>query len=216
MPGFSELKLNLPQSGPDELSDQDGRRLRFDRKLNAFAVTIGQADFYVTSNPREYIQTVLGSCIAVCMFDPVLGCGGMNHFVLPDEPGVRSDYPSLPMRYGAYSIERLVNALLGYGAQRPRIEVKVFGGGNVVNFGSNVGHRNADFVEDYLAREGFAVTVRHLRGTSARKIRFFPSTGAVQLQLIGVSASHSLVRTELELRQSLQRRARERDDTTVF
>ncbi len=217
MSGQSDRKLSPPLDAfPGFHSNSDGRRLRFDRKSNAFAVTVGQADFYVTSNPREYIETVLGSCIAVCMYDPAIRCGGMNHFVLPEEPGNRSNYPSLPLRYGAYSIERLVNALLGYGAHRKRIEAKVFGGGNVVSFGANVGHRNADFVEDYLDREGFTITARHLRGTTARKLRYFPTTGVVQLQMLGVNAADPLVRTELELRRRLQQGEREKDNTVVY
>ena len=176
------------------------RRLQFDREINALLVWVGQADYYVSSSPNEVIVTVLGSCIAVCMYDPIAHCGGMNHFLLPEDASGRSELPGQALRYGSYSIERMVNTLLVKGAKRERLVTKVFGGANVITGTSNVGHRNADFVEQYLSREGFQISGRNLRGTQARKIRFFPATGKVQMTMLGTDAVKSVVRNEDILR----------------
>jgi chemotaxis protein CheD len=178
------------------------RRLQFDREINALLVWVGQADYFVSSSPNEVIVTVLGSCIAVCMYDSVARCGGMNHFILPEDTGGRTELPGMALRYGSYSIERMVNSLLAKGAKRERLVTKVFGGGNVISGNANVGHRNADFVEEYLKREGFHIGAKHLRGNQARKIRFFPTTGKVQMTMLGGEAIKSVVRSEDMLRKA--------------
>ena len=143
-------------------------------------VWIAQADFYVTANPTEVLSTILGSCIAVCIHDPVVACGGMNHFLLPSAPQPSDGLPSIELRYGSYSIERLINAVLSRGGRRERLQVKVFGGSNVLGT-TNIGHYNADFVEAYLEKEGLPIVARDLRGSSPRRIHYFPTTGVVKM-----------------------------------
>ena len=161
-----------------------GVRRHFDRVAGATMVRILQGDYYATSNPNEAVTTTLGSCIAVCVRDPVIQFGGMNHFVLPvpsrnrdDENGV-----SLALRYGSFAIEKLVNVVLGEGGQRERLEVKVFGGAKIIKGTGRVGYHNADFVEQYLRRERLPIAAQHLRGSFPRKIRYWPSTGLVELR----------------------------------
>lgn len=190
----------LPDIGPSVPPIE--RRLQFDSELNALLVWVGQADYYVSSSPNEVIVTVLGSCIAVCMHDPVAGCGGMNHFLLPEDLGGHTGLPGLSMRYGSYSIERLVNTLISKGARRERLVAKVFGGANVITASSNVGHRNADFVEAYLQREQLKVTGRSLRGNQARKIRFFPTTGKIQMTYLGKDVVQAVLHSEDQLRRT--------------
>jgi chemotaxis protein CheD len=108
----------------------------------------------------------------------------------------------MALRYGSYSIERMINTLIAKGAKRERLVTKVFGGGNVIAGNANVGHRNADFVEEYLARERCQISARNLRGSQARKIRFFPTTGKVQMTLLGGEAIKSVVRSEDHLRKA--------------
>ncbi len=161
-----------------------GRRRYYDRALDATVVRVFQGDFYVTSNPSELLTTTLGSCVAVCVRDPIIRFGGMNHFVLPTSDHRGERRPTLAMRYGSYSIERLVNTVLAEGGVRERLEVKVFGGANIVEGITNIGCRNADFVERYLANEGIAISSQHLRGCWPRKLRYTPSTGLVQMREI--------------------------------
>ena len=146
----------------------------------ATMVWVAQADFYVTANPTEVLSTILGSCIAVCIHDPVAACGGMNHFLLPDAPVPTDGLPSIELRYGSYSIERLINAVLSRGGRRDRLEVKVFGGSNVLGT-TNIGHHNADFVEAYLEKEGLPIVARDLRGNAPRRIHYYPTTGLAKM-----------------------------------
>jgi len=152
----------------------------FDPKFNLDAVKILPGEYYTTR--RELvIVTVLGSCVSACLRDPALGLGGMNHFMLPHE---RHDGPapiSSAARYGTYAMEVLINNLVRLGARRERIEVKLFGGGQVVKgfTTTNVGEKNARFAIDYMKTEGLNVVAADLLDSFPRKVYFFPRTGRV-------------------------------------
>ncbi|MEG1028908.1 MAG: chemotaxis protein CheD, partial [Brevundimonas sp.] len=68
-------------------------------------VHVGQGEHLVTSDPDVVLSTVLGSCVAMCLRDPVAGVGGMNHFMLPEGAGAGTD---AGRRYGAYAMELLI------------------------------------------------------------------------------------------------------------
>ena len=157
---------------------------------------------YLVVDDGTALVTVLGSCIAACIRDPMLQIGGMNHFMLPD--GQAGD--GAPARYGSYAMEVLINDLLKRGANRSRLEAKVFGGGNVLKGFTNnpVGTRNAEFVLNYLKAEQIPVVAEDLRGIHPRKIWFFPGTGRVVVQRLPhaheeaeIAAAESAVRARL-------------------
>lgn len=159
-------------------------------------VRIFQGEYYVTNKENEVLSTVLGSCIAVCIRDPQIGFGGMNHFLLPFAASPSRNGFSL--RYGTYSIERLINAIVTHGGVKERLEVKVFGGGNVLKGMAQIGSRNAEFVDDYMKREGLTVAARHLGGDFARRIRYYPTSGRVMMGRINSELS-SIGRQEFRL-----------------
>lgn len=174
------------------------RRRHFDPALGLTVVQVLQGDYYVTSRRDEALTTVLGSCIAACVRDPLLGCGGMNHFLLPEAAGPASDLVATArLRYGVHAMDRLIADVLALGGRRERLEVKVFGGGNVVAGLGAVGHRNADFVEDYLRRAGLAVAASHLRGTASRRIQYVPRTGRVRLRELAPEVAAAVPRHEV-------------------
>ncbi len=168
-------------AGPDPAELFTGTRRYNDPRFNAIAVKVFPGEHYVTTNAEEMLVTVLGSCVAACIRDPVAGIGGMNHFMLPESADSMWDNVSSSMRYGNVAMERLINDILRGGGMRHRLEIKVFGGGNVLRGGSNIGHRNADFVENYLASENLAIEAAHLRGELPRRIHYFPVTGKVMM-----------------------------------
>jgi chemotaxis protein CheD len=153
------------------------RRFFFDARINATMVWVSQGDYYISQNPREVITTVLGSCIAVCVRDPDLKLGGMNHFLLPKGDESRGRNATDDLRYGSYSIERLINSIMAHGGRRDRLEIKIFGGATISSDYSRIGGMNADFVETYLAREGMPVAASDLRGSLPRRVIFYPTTG---------------------------------------
>jgi len=131
-------------------------------------------DVKATKGPAV-IKTLLGSCVAACMYDPETGIGGMNHFSLP---GVSDEGANA--RYGAYAMELLITSLMKKGADRTRLKAKVFGGGKVLDVASerlNVGKRNAEFVLKFLSDEGIPVLAQSLGGTKGLMVRFRPHTG---------------------------------------
>jgi chemotaxis protein CheD len=167
-----------------------------DPRFDAIAVKVFPGEHYVTT-ADEMLVTVLGSCVSACIRDPVVAIGGMNHFMLPE--GGIGDWgeASSGMRYGNVAMERLINDILAHGGLRRRLEIKVFGGGNVLKGTSDIGHRNAMFVEDYLAAENLPIAAAHLRGKLPRRVHYFPLTGRVMLLELR-RASDDIAVVELE------------------
>jgi chemotaxis protein CheD len=127
------------------------------------------------------ISTILGSCVACCLFDPERRLGGINHFLLPDPTG-----SSLaPASFGTHAMELLINALLSRGAERARLRAKAFGGARVVDGLSDIGARNSVFVLEFLARERIPCLGESLGGTEARRIEFWPAEGRVRQRFLG-------------------------------
>ena len=170
----------------------------FDRNFDIDAAKILPGEYYVTGRDMLLV-TVLGSCVAACIRDPKTGLGGMNHFMLP-ESGDRNDVLSSSMRYGGYAMEVLVNQLVKMGANRARLEAKVFGGGRVMAAlsSSNVGERNCSFVLDFLRTEGIAVSAQDLLDVHPRKVYFFPNTGRVLVKKLTRMHNDTLIRREKE------------------
>ncbi|WP_426958710.1 chemotaxis protein CheD [Muricoccus radiodurans] len=151
-----------------------------DRRVN-----IVQGEFRVTADPEVVLTTILGSCVAACLRDPVAGVGGMNHFLLPGEIGGGGE----SMRYGVHAMELLVNGLLRRGARRERLEAKLFGGARMLDGLTDVGAQNAAFAERFLREERIAHSGGSLRGERGRRIQFWPVTGrARQLVIEGHEA----------------------------
>ncbi len=158
------------------------RELYYDSYFGIHAAKIGPGELYA-SKRNIVIVTVLGSCVSVCLMDPVSRIGGMNHFMLPE----RSDSATLlsePARYGAHAMEMLINNLLSMGAQRGRLEAKVFGAGRVLPGMTDVGARNSKFAMDYLERERIPLRAQDVGGNHARKVYMFVETGRVLVKEI--------------------------------
>ena len=146
-------------------------------------VHLVQGQFHVSADPHVVLTTTLGSCIACCIHDPVTRVGGMNHFLLPH--GESASGPNA-VRYGAHAMELLINGLLRAGALKNDLQAKLFGGGRISDYLSDVGDANATFAENYLRHEGITLLPGSVRGRGARKLQFWPATGrARQLMILG-------------------------------
>jgi chemotaxis protein CheD len=124
------------------------------------------------------IATLLGSCVAVCLWDPKLGVGGLNHFMLPKyEKTANTELDVLLC--GNFCMEALLNGMLARGARKERMQAKAFGGGNVVTSltGVSIGERNSEFAKEWLAREGIGLVASDFMGPWSRKVIFNPKTG---------------------------------------
>lgn len=144
---------------------------------------ISQGEYAVGDGVGGSISTILGSCVATCLYDPQAMKGGMNHFLLPEGSGSGAPAAS----FGINAMELLINALIKSGAHRGRLHAKVFGGARMIAGLSDVGARNAEFVLDFLRREGITCTGQSLGGTQARRVQFWPEDGRARQKLLGES-----------------------------
>jgi chemotaxis protein CheD len=163
--------------------------------------------FYITPRADEVIVTVLGSCVSACIRDVQTGLGGMNHFMLASDAAGNWGSDSQSTRYGNFAMEKLINELIKAGCPRERMEVKVFGGGNVTDTRNQVGTQNAEFVLRYLADEGLACAARDLGGPYPRRIQYFPATGRVVRKLLTGGDRELIVREETEYAKLLTTKA---------
>jgi chemotaxis protein CheD len=123
------------------------------------------------------LSTLLGSCVAVCLFDPTLRIGGMNHFLLPSRTNAANADTDIILN-GDYAMEVLVNGLLNKGAAKTRLVAKAFGGGTIVSsIRMAIGQRNAEFAHEWLDREGIPLVASDFSGPWSRKVVFVPQTG---------------------------------------
>lgn len=167
----------------------------FDRDFGRMAVKLLPNQYYVTSKPTVLL-TVLGSCVAACLHDPLARVAGMNHFMLPDESEAGADHPEA-MRYGTHAMDVLVSELVKAGARRERLQAKVFGGAAVLpNMPSlNVGDRNGEFVLRYLQQHRINLYAQDLGGTYARRVGFLADSGKVVVRKL--RASQDLAQLQL-------------------
>lgn len=147
-------------------------------------INLVRGEQHVAAGPDVVLTTILGSCVAACVRDPVLGLGGMNHFLLPGNTRRAEDTDA--RRHGVHAMELLLNALLGGGACRSQLEAKLFGGARMMKGLTDVGELNAVFAEQFLHEEGIALVGGSLRGERGRRIQFWPNSGrARQMVLLG-------------------------------
>lgn len=165
-----------------------------------------QGGYEATAHPNDMLTTILGSCVCTCLCDPVAGVGGMNHFLLPDGGADTSGR----LRYGLHAMELLINELMKLGAEKTRLQAKLFGGAMMHDGLGKIGRANGAFATRFLRTEGIACVGNSLGGTRARRIRFWPVTGRAQQLFLG-----SEVAPSIERHQGGQA-GETADDTTFF
>lgn len=166
---------------PCRLRGFESAEYTWDNVHNMYATRIVPGEYYVSCD-REIIVTTLGSCISACIRDRKAGIGGMNHFLLPDDNGsIKRDgaCASTATRYGCFAMEQLINTILENGGSRENLEIKLFGGSNIMRSMTDVGIRNISFVRRYLGDDNLQVHSEDLGGTHPRKVMYFPFSGRV-------------------------------------
>ena len=129
------------------------------------------------------VDTILGSCVAVCLYDPRKKVGGINHYMLPFWNGNGLASP----KYGNIAIQKLIEKLNSFGCSNADLQAKVFGGGEVVETETNmfkIGERNIEIALNTLRECGIKITGKSVGGKQGRKIRFNTETGVVMMKLI--------------------------------
>jgi chemotaxis protein CheD len=174
----------------------------WDRQKRVVIAKILPGEFYMTSQNMA-IATTLGSCVAACIWDDMIGLGGMNHFMLPlttqevhevnwGQRGLVTD----ATRYGNFAMEHLINMILTHGGRRKNLRAKVFGGGKVMKKMSNIGNKNIDFVLSYLDTENIPIESQDLGLEYPRKVLFEPTTGRAFVKRLDNLHNDTIVRRE--------------------
>lgn len=159
-------------------------------------VHIIQGEYKVVDDPEVVLTTILGSCVAACLRDPLAGVGGMNHFLLPGNASSIASGGDAT-RYGVHLMELLINGLLKRGARRDRIEAKIFGGAKTIASFSNVGEQNAAFAVKFLKDEGIPLVGSSTGGEFGRKLEYWPISGrARQYPLTGAETQTTVAREQ--------------------
>lgn len=178
----------------------------FDAASGVWKVKIFPGEYYTTSKPDEVLVTILGSCVAACIRDPHANVGGMNHFMLAEGKSGSWAGDAESTRYGNFAMEKLINELLKRGCSRESLEIKVFGGGNVIDTKNMIGTQNGEFVIRYLESEGLAIAAQDIGGQYPRRIHYYPATGRVVRRLLTGSETNTVARAESEYAGSLKSR----------
>ncbi|NOU52766.1 chemoreceptor glutamine deamidase CheD [Pseudoalteromonas sp. JBTF-M23] len=154
----------------------------WDSGRSAVIAKVLPGEFYVSKND-EYISTVLGSCIAACIYDEVRGIGGMNHFMLPGAKDIKDVHADdLNCRYGNWAMEYLINEVIKNGAARANLKIKLFGGGKIIRSMTDIGVGNIRFANAYVQEEGLNLVSHDVGGPWPRKVMFHPQTGKAQVK----------------------------------
>ncbi len=170
----------------------------YSEKLNKTVIILMAGDYFATEN-GEVLYTVVGSCIATCMYDKERKVAGMNHFLLPGMVRPDEMLTSEVGRYGMFAMELLIGELIKLGAQRERLQAKLFGGGNVLKFRSSDGDitgSNIRFAKKFLELEGIPTVKQDLGGNGGRKILFFSDTDRVLLKRFNIEKEQPLFQDE--------------------
>jgi chemotaxis protein CheD len=166
---------------------------------NITRINILQGQARVSAGPRVEFSTVLGSCVACCLFDPDVEVGGMNHFLLA-EPPTGASTGDFDEHYGVYLMELLINEMLAHGAAKNRMRAHLYGGANLNTGFARIGTKNAEFARSFLASERITVIREDLGGMNARRVDFRPARGQVRCRTVENTLAPDIKPTPLPLR----------------
>ena len=130
------------------------------------------------------VTTILGSCVAVCLWDEETAVGGMNHFLLPH---LASNGAASP-RFGNVAMEQLLRRVLAHGAHPEGLRAKLFGGASVLDalrdVAGSLGARNVSVARSFLRAAGIPVVAEDVEGNRGRKLRFRTADGRAEVKLL--------------------------------
>lgn len=199
MNSSSTARIRMLRTMPKALPQFGHISRHIDHRLNAVIAKLLPGEYYVTTQ-GELIATVLGSCVSACVRDRELRIGGMNHFMLPVDASEGNsawgDTASAATRFGNIAMEMLINDILKLGGRRERLEVKLVGGGKVLDAMTDIGARNIAFVREYVRAEGFRVVGEDLGSVFPRKVLYDPATGDAKVKKLMRSQPEDIIARE--------------------
>ena len=177
---------------------------------------IGIGEFHASDTPM-IISTLLGSCVAVCLWDPLRKIGGMNHILLPGRADLK--HFNTPARYGVNAMELLINEIITLGGRKRNLVAKIFGGSNIYPVLSEnlaTGPRIVAFVKEFLALESIEIISENTGGSDTRVIYFHTDTCEVFLRRTVSTMRTKLMSQENKMLQKLRQEAKKLADIEWF
>ena len=148
--------------------------------VSAPVITVGLGDLFMSTS-RDLVAYSLGSCIGICLWDPIARVAAMAHVVLPTAPSGRVRTPG---KFGDTAVPAMLAALKRAGAQKLRLQCKIAGGAAVLAIGGGgslpkIGDRNVEAVKAALAKANIRILGERTGGNQGRTVRLEPSSGRV-------------------------------------
>ena len=168
------------------------------------------------SDTPAVVSTLLGSCVAACVYDRERGIGGMNHFMLPSGQGGHG-YNAIC--FGTNAMELLINELLRLGARRDCLQARAFGAAHVIagaELQAQVSVQNARFIREFLTNERIPLLEQSLGGERPLLVSFETHTGRASARIAGEAAAE-VAQDEARFKARIDRDpGPEQDNVTLF
>lgn len=176
-------------------------------QIQHHSIIVGQV---FASREPAMVTTVLGSCVAACLFDSARAIGGMNHFMLPESSQGRSS-----AAFGIHAMELLINKLMQLGCEKHRLQAKIFGGGKVLSLQGEqmqIGQRNVKFICDFLTDESIPLVAKRVGGSTGVKLCFFTHTAKAMVKPLPSRWLGNALESEVSYMKSVCRPGEKRTD----
>ncbi len=145
------------------------------------------SEFYSTKKPM-ILDTLLGSCVSICLHNKSNGSASMNHFLLATGEGYKMKHE--PGKYGLTSCARIIQTLMNIDNNSSHYTAQIFGGAQVndhLGFRNSIGDKNVEIAEEILKKNRIRISNRNVGGLKGRKISFDTSSNNVTCRIMGES-----------------------------
>jgi len=153
-------------------------------------IVVGLGEIKISNNSDDVLVAYgLGSCLGIAMYDPVIHLAGMLHAVLPTcDPNIANS--DACVKYVCCGIDVMLQQIIGKGAIRNRIVVRMAGGANMLASSSfsdimNIGQRNIESAHMKLNEMKFKITGEEVGGNIGRTVRFYVTEGRMAIRMMG-------------------------------
>lgn len=142
-------------------------------------LVVGIADMKMAKSTGMLVTYALGSCIGICLYDPLVKLGALVHIMLPLNMEAGRTHP---LKYADTGIRETLRQMTMRGGNKMRITAKIAGGAKMFEMGGNgslgnIGRRNMESVHIILKQEGIRLLKEDVGGTVARTLLFDVSNG---------------------------------------
>lgn len=156
-------------------------------------IKVGMADLNVALHPDALQTCGLGSCVGVCLWDPMTKAGGMAHVMLPSSSlGKRGGNEA---KFADTAVPLLIREMVKLGAEKSRLVAKIAGGAQMFSFYSandimKIGERNAESVKKCLQAERIRLLAEDIGGNYGRTIEFYTENGQLYVRTINLGEKY--------------------------